>query len=119
MAIERASNEFACPVERVRIIERSDIETGLFDLEACGGRARYTCFVAKHVRRCIREPDPPAWNPDPQDIERLPKASGAQFIRSTPGEARRICRGPVDYDWGTDACVPRPPPRSETRGDPR
>lgn len=94
MAVHRASNEFSCQPEKVQIIERADISAGLFDVEACGHRARYICFVAEHAhRRCVREPDPPQWAPDPKDTARLPRHPGAlEFYQSTPAHARRICR---------------------------
>ena len=58
----RAAREFGCPRERIGILDRSDVAYGLYDLAACGQRARYMCVG---ISRCIREPDPPKWDPDP------------------------------------------------------
>ena len=71
---DRASNEFICPRERVNLLARDDIAPGLYDVEACGQRARYSCVGGRrHVpRRCVHEPDPAKWDPDPAFAAHLP-----------------------------------------------
>lgn len=88
--VQRASNEFACPREQVEVIERNDIGQGTYDLDACGSRARYTCFaIDDNVPnvRCVREPDPPRWDPDPALLASLPRPPGM----SGHGRVVRIC----------------------------
>lgn len=65
LAVRRASGEFSCPEERINVLDRSDITDGLFDVEACGKRARYACINGQYAHQCVREPDPPRWVPDP------------------------------------------------------
>lgn len=67
-AFARASNEFGCPRERIFMIDRQDIAAGLYDVDACGARARYMCLSTEEMDpagSCVREPDPPQWSPDP------------------------------------------------------
>lgn len=45
-AIRRASREFSCPEEEIGLIERTDISDNLYDIEACGHRARYLCIIS-------------------------------------------------------------------------
>jgi hypothetical protein len=98
-AIRRASREFACPEEKIVLIERADLSDDLFDIEACGHRARYMCvFAGKYQpNHCIREPDPPRWDPDPKDVETLAnrqQPSSAPFhAPSSPSQVRhvRVC----------------------------
>ena len=100
-AIQRASREFSCPEERIGLIERTDISNSLYDIEACGQRARYMCVMSKDREvgtTCMREPDPPKWDPDPKDVANLPKPRGlSDPLRTSPGEARRICRDQDDF----------------------
>lgn len=87
---QRASNEFTCPRERVEVIARNDIQPGTYDLDACGVRARYTCAggVDKYEpERCVREPDPSSWNPDPALLASLPRPPGM----SGDGRVASIC----------------------------
>src|SRR5262245_16068795 len=65
--IRRASNEFACDPSRVNVLERRDIDPYVYDVEACGQLARYSCVGGgRHgVYGCVHEPDPPKWDPDP------------------------------------------------------
>ena len=92
LALKRASREFSCPVERIGIIQRADIDGGLFDIEACGQRARYSCFSGRHhMNHCTREPDPARWLPDPKEIAAFPPQHGFAAVRSTPGPALRVC----------------------------
>ncbi len=57
MARVRAAHELRCPTDEVGVAPRPDISDGTFDVEACGQRARYTCF-ARRARGlgCAREP---------------------------------------------------------------
>ena len=57
MARVRAANELRCPGAQVGVAPRPDISDGTFDVDACGQRARYTCFAngAKELG-CAREP---------------------------------------------------------------
>jgi hypothetical protein len=65
-ALQRASREFSCPPERVNVLSRDDVSESLFDVEACGQRARYNCPLTQAAPLdCIREPDPIRWEPDP------------------------------------------------------
>lgn len=127
-AVQRASREFSCPPAKIGVIERSDIADSLFDLEACGHRARYSCFYNDPYGRgyavigetgrnqCIREPDPDAWSPDPQAIASMPAPeSGVQTVRSSPGLARRIC-GPAPSNVRSEQTYEGPapaPPRKD------
>ena len=100
-AIQRASREFSCPEEKIGLIERDDLSNNLYDIEACGHRARYTCVVSTTgvVTACVREPDPPKWDPDPKDVARLPRPHGNyDRLRFSSGEARRICRDQDDFE---------------------
>ena len=60
-AFTRAAKEFSCPYDQIAVLERKEISADLFDVEACGQRARYHC----QPTTCIREPDPARWDPDP------------------------------------------------------
>jgi hypothetical protein len=115
LAVDRASHEFACPAEAVRLLERRDVAFGLFDVEACGSRARYMCFTAKHTSRCIREPDPPQWRPDPKDgvaLSELPQAvpfwpPPNEKLEVRPWEkTKRICREKEDIPYGGPCVAP-------------
>ena len=103
--VERASNEFACPRERIEVIDRGDIAAGLYDLDACGSRARYMCIQVGRrpgsvgaAVQCIHEPDPPRWDPDPTLVASLPRPPGM----SSDGRLARIC--PRD-DLFADGCL--------------
>ena len=108
VAANRASREFACPPEQVGVLERSDISTSVYDLEACGHRARYSCLVSNSLpATCVREPDPPKWDPDPKAIASLPRPPSSGLVtRSSKGEYRRICANREDFDMSLD-CVLR------------
>jgi hypothetical protein len=100
-AVERASKEFDCPTAKIGVIQRTDISGGVYDLEACGQRVRYSCrwlpddnllLTENDPNQCVRERDPPKWDPDPATMASLPRPSTpVQFVRSTVGEARKIC----------------------------
>ena len=64
LAVQRATKEFSCPAGKTGILSRSDIYPGLFDVDACGQRARYHCILGK-LWTCIREPDPAHWHSEP------------------------------------------------------
>ena len=88
--VERASNEFTCPRERITVIEREDIATGLYDLDACGSRARYMCVKTDDpvvVEQCVHEPDPSRWDPDPALVASIPRPLGMSGDR----RIARIC----------------------------
>jgi hypothetical protein len=90
--VQRASNEFACPQQRIEVIDRRDIAAGLYDVDACGSRARYMCFQTGRGGRtmggaCVHEPDPPRWDPDPTLVASLPRPPGM----SGDGRLARIC----------------------------
>ena len=118
VAIRRASREYSCPDEKIGVIQRSDISPDVYDLYACGHRARYSCFdadpqegscVAEDCVHCVREPDPERWDPDPKEVAKLPAPHDpveVQRLRSTPGEARRVCRDQTDFSANRD-CVLR------------
>lgn len=86
--IQRASNEFGCPQQRIEVIDRWDIAAGLYDVDACGSRARYMCFQTRRSSgACVHEPDPPRWDPDPTLVASLPRPPGM----SGDGRLARIC----------------------------
>jgi hypothetical protein len=112
-AIRRASREFSCPEEKIGLIERADISDNLYDIEACGHRARYLCIISSRgvVTACMREPDPPKWDPDPKDVASLPEPQSPKTedyydrrLRSSSGEARRICHDQDDFERYRD-CI--------------
>jgi hypothetical protein len=100
----RASNEFACPRERIEVIRRNDIGPGTYDLDACGSKARYTCISADDTYppdvRCVREPDPSRWDPDPALLPSLPRPPGM----SGDGRQAWIC---YQGEKQTDNCLVR------------
>ena len=112
VAIQRAAREFSCPPPKISIVQRSDVADSVFDLAACGQRVRYSCLLdgayaegaiyTDSPYRCIREPDPAKWDPDPTLIASLPQPQVPLSLRSSPGEARRICRDPEDYIWSSE-----------------
>ena len=88
--LRRASNELACPRERIEVIRRNDLTSATYDVEACGSRARYTCVSADDNLpdvQCVREPDPARWDPDPALLATLPRPPGA----SGDGRVASIC----------------------------
>jgi hypothetical protein len=89
--LRRASNEFACPSQRIEVIRRTDLTSGTYDLDACGSRARYTCIAQGDDYppdvQCLREPDPSKWDPDPALLGTLPSAPGT----SGDGLVASIC----------------------------
>jgi hypothetical protein len=87
-AFRRASKEFSCPTDKINLVQRDDIVSGLFDLEACGQRARYNC----RQNECFREPEPARWDPDPV-LCRTPDA-----IKGKPVK----CVRPYTYQAPTD-----------------
>jgi len=102
-AVQRASRELNCPENDIVAIERDDISASVYDIGACGQRARYDCFYAaesaRHVRtQCVREPDPPRWDPDPTTIAKPPAPSGVGHASTTHGPpVVRVC-GMTDQD---------------------
>lgn len=98
--IQRAANELECDATRVNVVQRGDIGYELYDVEACGHRARYSCVGAAgdEPYHCIHEPDPARWDPDPKLAATLPNGglSSAQSS-SRRGVWRRIC-GTEDHD---------------------
>src|SRR5215471_14104576 len=100
--IHRASNEFQCAPARINVVARRDLSYGLYDVEACGYRARYSCFGGYRYEpyRCMREADPPKWDPDPALAVNLPPGPLASTGEApSVGTWRQIC-GPLD-----DACA--------------
>lgn len=100
--VGRVSREFECEPPRVNVLERHDIAYELYDVEACGRRGRYSCVGGGRggVYRCIHEPDPPKWDPDPALAATLPAAAGSDpSAPPSTGSRRRIC-GPNE-----NACV--------------
>ena len=85
--VTRVSNEFDCPPQRISIVDREDIAANLYDVNACGSRARYMCFVTDDVAGCTREPDPPRWNPNPALLESLP----GPFRADNGVRSARVC----------------------------
>ncbi|HEY7376919.1 MAG TPA: hypothetical protein VIF57_32470 [Polyangia bacterium] len=95
VAVQRASNEFSCPADRIAVVQRGDISDSVYDVAACGRRARYSCFwidadsVAASAR-CVREPDPPRSDPDPMALASLPRPPSAAEPYGS-GNVIRIC----------------------------
>ena len=79
-ALRRAAREFSCPPDKVGVLKRPDIADGLFDVDACGQRARYMCTLGPTDVQCISEPVPARWDQDPalcRNPDRLaPKPAG-------------------------------------------
>jgi hypothetical protein len=96
--VRRASNEFGCSPAQINVIERGDIGYQLYDVDACGTRARYSCVSATRYEpgHCIREPDPPRWDPDPALAASLPSWPQSNPPPSGAGQWRRICSRPRD-----------------------
>jgi len=93
VAIQRASKEFGCPDDKVAVAERGDISDSIYDVAACGRRARYSCFWVDDGSsvasvQCVREPDPPRSDPDPMALASLPRPTAAY-----PSNVTRICGG--------------------------
>ena len=115
-AIQRAAKEFACPPEKIGVIKRTDISEDLYDLDACGQRARYSCPTNKDTTQCIREPDPAQWDPDPRMIASLPQPeSGTDSGWCPPGNTRRICRDRADFERSRN-CIIRAMPHPAFEG---
>lgn len=118
--VERASKEFYRPIEKIGVIERSDISDHVYDLDACGERVRYSCvslpddnllLTENDPNGCVREMDPKKWDLDPATVTSLPRPSSpVQFVRSTAGESRRICwvcNTRTGADCRADDCIYR------------
>ena len=98
----RVSNELACAPAGINVLVRGDVGYRVFDVEACGQRARYSCVGGHRYERyhCIREPDPPRWDPDPALAANLPPGppgTPADWDGAQAGHWRRIC-GPLDRE---------------------
>lgn len=126
--VPRASREFNCPGETITVVERDDISPGLYDVGACGRRARYHCwdpdayyaadqFQASASPQCTREPDPERWDPDPTMFASLPPRPGSKDDPGRDGNVRRICGdGDAHHDclyrdhgqwrWWIGICTP-------------
>jgi hypothetical protein len=54
----RAASELSCPEERIGVAHLEALGPGTMEVEACGRRARYTCFQRDLTRQpvCVREP---------------------------------------------------------------
>ena len=102
MAVNRASQEFFCPGEEVAVAQRPEVSPDVYDVEACGYRARYLCFADGwwRERGCRREATPPVWAP----------IRAPQTVSSTPEpvleDKRRLCKDREDFDRHRD-CVMR------------
>jgi hypothetical protein len=112
-AVRRASNEFSCPPEQITAVERTDIAANVYDLNVCGTRVRYGCVWGKNVpEQCIREPDPPKWDPDSALVNSLPKPLGVPASTTVarvcgPGELSR-CDDCLERDgagWRWHHCI--------------
>jgi hypothetical protein len=92
VALQRASHEFACAGDKVAVVQRGDISDSVYDVAACGHRARYSCFWvgqdATASVQCVREPDPSASDPDPVALAGLPRPPSAAAY---PSNMLRIC----------------------------
>lgn len=103
--IQRASNEYDCPPTNISVIARDDIQYDTFDVDVCGQRARYTCVGGGHAPyRCVHEPDPPQWEPDPVTVATLNLPPGAfDVLPFSNVRVLRICAakesGCIFY-WG-------------------
>jgi hypothetical protein len=102
--IHRVSNEFECAPARINVVARRDVSFELYDVEACGHRARYSCVGGGRYEpyHCVHEPDPPKWDPDPALAASLPHGPPSRFTGADPSEGtwRRICGS-----QGDDACA--------------
>jgi hypothetical protein len=89
--IRRASKEYHCPPANISVIARHDIQYDTFDVDVCGQRARYTCVGGGHAPyRCVHEPDPRQWDPDPVTVGTLNLPPGA--FEELPFSTVRVLR---------------------------
>jgi hypothetical protein len=106
--VQRASAELVCPPEQISIVHHADIAYSVYDVGACGERARYSCLwidsdTVVGGAQCVREPDPRRWDPDPLLLGSLPGVSGHLAASGFGGrELLRIC-APA----GDDGCFYR------------
>ena len=104
-AAVRASREFRCPIERIRVVERRDISPGLADVQACGHVARYNCGrLYRRADNCVREPIDSA---DADALMSLGPAPSPEASHRPPRwrpDGRRVCRDRADFDE-TRSCV--------------
>ena len=92
LAVRRASKELNCPSSEISVVERDDISRSLYDIGACGQRARYDCFYMHRANtQCVREPDPPRWDPDPTRIAPPTTPSGIGDTVSARDHFLRVC----------------------------
>ena len=91
--IRRASHEFECDPIRINAIERADIGYEVYDIEACGQRARYTCTGGHRHEpyHCVHEPDPRRWDPDPALAAIIPSSAATSAPPAGVGQRRRVC----------------------------
>jgi hypothetical protein len=93
--VHRASVELACPSEQISIVQRADIADTLYDVGACGQRARYSCFWigsdGTTAVPCVREPDPRRWDPDPLQLASLPRSRLRAGSGLAGRELLRVC----------------------------
>ncbi len=76
-AVNRASREFSCPPEQIAAVQRTDIASNVYDLDACGTMVRYSCISGENTPvQCTREPDPMRWDLDPALVVALPGQPG-------------------------------------------
>jgi len=76
-AVNRASREFYCPPEQIAAVQRTDISSNVYDVNACGTMVRYSCISGDSSPvQCTREPDPARWDLDPALVVALPRPSG-------------------------------------------
>jgi hypothetical protein len=134
VAVQRAAREFRCPSEDITVVQRADITDAVYDVSVCGQRARYACIYAggyqgspvvvvgtgpvllalpagafdgREDAQCIREPDPPQWDPDPVMIASLPGPPGSAANGQPTGKVRRICGDSRYGDGGYGDCLYR------------
>jgi hypothetical protein len=134
--VDRTAREFGCPPERINVIWRDDIAPHLFDVEACGNRARYTCvptygsgttmglhghatmYTYRADDVCVREPAPPVWNPDPALAANLPKVADSwPSVCANPSGAHSCdCLARESDEWHWKVCKDDTRPQAPITG---
>jgi hypothetical protein len=112
--LHRAALDAHCPIQKINVLSREDIGEDLYDVEACGFRARYQCdaddeplvgtpaALAGAVTACARQPDPAVWDPDPATLPVPHKDPEAQRVVRMCGDGlddECLYRGAGSWEW--------------------
>jgi hypothetical protein len=112
--LHRAALDGHCPMQKISVLSRDDLADDLYDVEACGFRARYRCdaddvpligtpaALAGAVTACVRQPDPSVWDPDPATLAVPRTDSEAQRVVRMCGDGLDddcLYRGDRSWEW--------------------